>query len=355
MHILQSRKFWAMMIGVFLAFLLLLFRVLSALSDFDLTDREILNIEFFHGEVALQGSLIVANQTGPIVLFVHGDGPQDRFSASGYLPMMNALLDAGISVFSWDKQGIGESKGNWLDQSMQDRAEETAAAVAALRTVPGIDSRRIGLLGFSQAGWVLPRVPVLRSDLSFLIIIGGAITWRGQNVYYTRQRLLAEGHTLDEIAQIVDAQAVQNELYFRSSSTYEDYVSAEIEFGTAIEDVISRDRFGFIQRNIDADMRPFLNTLALPVLTMSGAQDLNVDADESVQTFIDTLSGQNPLSHVLRVTGATHSLLDARYFNYQLIDQWPCHIYLRFLLSGRKAYATDVAESLERWILDSYW
>ena len=63
-----------------------------------------------------------SQQRLPVI--IHGDGPQDRYSDNSYQPLFNALLDAGIAVFSRDKAGIGSSQGNWLHQSMDDRAEK---------------------------------------------------------------------------------------------------------------------------------------------------------------------------------------------------------------------------------------
>ena len=62
------------------------------------------------------------------VVLVHGDGPQDRRASGGYAPLINWSLDAGIAVASWDKARIGMSGGNWLDQSMSDRAAEARQA-----------------------------------------------------------------------------------------------------------------------------------------------------------------------------------------------------------------------------------
>jgi len=46
-------------------------------------------------------------------------------------------------VFSWDKPGVGASTGNWLHQSMSDRADETLSAINALWQVPGDGQRPV--------------------------------------------------------------------------------------------------------------------------------------------------------------------------------------------------------------------
>ena len=100
-------------------------------------------------------------------------------------------------MFTWDKPGVGRSAGNWLDQSMQDRAAEAMAAYLRVRSEPGVDAAKVGFLGYSQAGWVLPIV-VSRAQPAFTVIIGGAVNWRDQGAYYTRKRLQAQGVAADD-------------------------------------------------------------------------------------------------------------------------------------------------------------
>ncbi|WP_260081260.1 alpha/beta hydrolase family protein [Phaeobacter inhibens] len=120
---------------------------------------------------------------------VHGDGPQDRVSGGGYAPLINVFLDQGIAVASWDKPGVGASGGNWLHQSMADRASETSAALSLLNQ--RFDDMALGAVGFSQAGWVLPQLT--RRDADFLVLVGPAVSWQDQGDYYTRVRLAQDG------------------------------------------------------------------------------------------------------------------------------------------------------------------
>ena len=106
-------------IWFYLGFIVLLFVIIigrGQYSDFELDDHAlaITPINFTSKTDTLSGTLILPNQNN---IRVHDDGAQDRFSNSGYLPLINSLLDAGIGVYIWDKAGVGESQGNWLLQS----------------------------------------------------------------------------------------------------------------------------------------------------------------------------------------------------------------------------------------------
>lgn len=46
-----------------------------------------------------------------------------------------------------NKPGIGGSSGNWLEQRMEDRAQETIAAINWAKALPMIDTQSFGLWG----------------------------------------------------------------------------------------------------------------------------------------------------------------------------------------------------------------
>ncbi len=89
-----------------------------------------------------------------VAVFVHGDGPQNRWLSGGYRPLINSLLSDCIGVFSWDKPGVGNSGGNWLKQTMDDRAILANAVLVYLSALTELSNNRIGYLGFSQTNRV---------------------------------------------------------------------------------------------------------------------------------------------------------------------------------------------------------
>lgn len=131
-------------------------------------------IEFEHEGNHLSGSLIVPknkSESFPVVVFVHGDGamPYDAFSY--YRPLWNQLAEQGIASFSWDKPGVGNSQGNWQEQDMDDRADETIAVIEMLKKRSEVMADKIGLIGYSQAGWVLPLVASKSDFPDFMILV----------------------------------------------------------------------------------------------------------------------------------------------------------------------------------------
>ncbi len=320
-----------------------------ALPDFDLSEYRRKDIAFQSANGLLTGSLFLPAEAdnAPIVLVVHGDGPQDRFSGDGYLPLMNALLDAGIGVFSWDKPGIGESEGNWLDQSMRDRATEAVAALRAVRNTEDVAVDKIGFLGFSQAGWVLPETADMSPSPAFHILIGGAVNWREQGVYFTRTRLAVEGRSEAEILRLIEEQGERDAFIFGPDSSYERYLK-----NAETSAPMSRDRFQFVARNINSDALAGLANIEAPFLAVFGAEDLNVDTVRNASTYREILGSKRPENAVVVLPDATHGLLRSSIFNYQLTSQWPIWATGTFVLLGRNAYAPCAIPQITGWIKD---
>jgi pimeloyl-ACP methyl ester carboxylesterase len=319
------------------------FWVVRGLSDFDLTGHIIREVSFEVAGAVLSGTLVMPIDAinPPIALIVHGDGAQDRFSDGGYLPFINTLVDAGIGIFSWDKAGVGKSGGNWLDQTMDDRADEALAALQAISALDDVDLDQVGFLGFSQAGWVLPRV-ASRTTPAFTVIIGGAVSWRDQGTYYSRIRMSAEGVPQEEIEQRLIGRIIRNDLLFNKYSK----ITAMIDPDPA--------RFRFVYGAYWEDSINTISSMTGPVLAIWGEDDLNVDARSDSIIFQEKLKPLARDRHVVMVPKATHGLLRSDLFNYQLPSDWPWYLQYVFLGMGREAFAHQSVEQIADWVRSSF-
>jgi pimeloyl-ACP methyl ester carboxylesterase len=331
-------KGWAILALCALGLLIIASLALWRLGDHDLAHRSSKNFRFAANGIQLSGTLWLPEK--PViaaVVLTHGDGSLDRFADGAYAPMINTLLDAGIAVASWDKAGVGASQGNWLDQSMEDRAAETVAALDALAL--RMDGAPFGALGFSQAGWVLPRLGPDQAD--FIVLVGPAVSWRDQGAYYTATRLRLEGASETEIADALARAEGENERVF----------GAEAQFDPSqLSDDMNEARWAFIQRNRNEDARDFLGRLEIPTLALWGENDLNVDAANDAAIYRVTLLDQHPANDIVIVPNATHGLLKASPYNAQLVSTWRWHTVFRFMIEGRYAWASGSLDMMVDWI-----
>ncbi|NHF74513.1 alpha/beta hydrolase family protein [Paracoccus xiamenensis] len=268
---------------------------------------------FRHGEDLLAGQLLLPDAAGPYpaVIFVHGDGALPWDAHGYYRPFMQALNDAGFAVYSWDKPGVGDSTGNWLRQSMQGRADEVAAATAALRQDSRIRPDAIGLLGFSQAGWVMPKAIADDPELAFMISVSGAINWIEQSQYMTRNRMHLQGATEAEVSEALRFDRLLVGL-MEADASHEAYLDFMKEAPACCRDQMGADRWTFAKLNLRSDAKEDLRKVDVPVLAVFGNRDLNVDFSQSARVYERILARTPGAVEVVVLPDADHSLLPTK-------------------------------------------
>ncbi|MDM4720373.1 alpha/beta hydrolase [Micromonospora sp. WMMA1363] len=266
-------------------------------------------VEIQHDGLSLDGVLATPSTgDGPfgLVVFVHGDGPVDATADTFYRPLWESFAHAGYASLSWNKPGVAGSAGNWLDQTMADRAQEVAAALAWGRQHPSIDRHRIGLWGASQAGWVLPRVAAETPDLQFVIAVSPAINWLRQGRYHLLAQLRAEGAAAAEVDRALRRRERTLTL-LRRGATVEEY-------RTTIDhpdDTMTADRWTFITRNHTADATDDLRAMrGTPVLLLLAGHDNHVDVTETETVYRQLLPAAT--LHVKHFPDADHRMVRHR-------------------------------------------
>ncbi len=307
-------------------------------NSYDMDEQR---VSIRHGGHVLNGVLALprdGRKQHGLVVYIHGDGPVDATHDGGYRPLWEANAKAGYASLSWDKPGVAGAPGDWLAQSMDDRAAEAAAAIAWARTRPGIDGDRIGLWGASQAGWVLPKVAA-KTPVSFVIAVSPAINWLQQGRYNLLAELRSEGASAERI-EAQTAKSDRTRRLLRRHATFEEYVRAM--GGDA--DGMTADRWGFISRNYTADATRDLRALrGIPVLLTLADHDLNVDTADTERVYRKVLDAGGALT-VERYPDAAHSLVK------RSLEQSDLKLTLMALFSPRSLFADGFLESQRRFL-----
>ncbi|WP_228376976.1 alpha/beta hydrolase family protein [Chryseobacterium vrystaatense] len=112
------------------------------------------------------------------MVIVHGSDPVKR-----ELEFAKRLAKEGIAVFTYDKRGVGESGGVYVGPSVGTNNIDTAnitllaqdanAAVETFQTYLKDKKTPIGLVGFSQAGWIIPMVASKNPQIEFMVLFSG--------------------------------------------------------------------------------------------------------------------------------------------------------------------------------------
>lgn len=118
----------------------------------------------------------------PTAILISGAGQQDRDgTAYGHKPakiLAEYLSKNGIGVLRYDDRGVGGSKGDVWNATLQVQVSDAYAGVVYLKSRDDIDNSKIGLIGHSFGAMQATILAGNYSDISFLVMLGGiGIPW----------------------------------------------------------------------------------------------------------------------------------------------------------------------------------
>lgn len=161
-------------------------------------------VRFTSQGVTLVGTLFQPDHPRAAVVTVHGSGQEKRMAT-----FANRLAKDGIAVLTYDKRGVGDSGGvyagpevgtNNIDAAnLELLARDAAAAVDVLaKRLPG-KKIPVGLIGFSQAGWVIPLASKANPSVTFMVLFSGPVVTAREQLrfqFYTKSdRQFWDTHT----------------------------------------------------------------------------------------------------------------------------------------------------------------
>ena len=121
----------------------------------------------------LVGSVYRPKNAYASVVIVHGSGQETRMTEFAEL-----LANSGISVLTYDKRGVGKSGGVYAGPEVGTNnvdslninllAKDAGAALNKMKEYN--NGTPIGLLGFSQAGWIIPIAANNNPFVNFMVL-----------------------------------------------------------------------------------------------------------------------------------------------------------------------------------------
>jgi pimeloyl-ACP methyl ester carboxylesterase len=253
----------------------------------------------------------------PAIILVHGSGAENR---EYMLPWARFLIRRGIAVLGYDKRGVGESSGDWNTASLDDLAGDVVAAFEYLKTRSDIDRTHIGVLGISQAGWVMPLAAVRATDLAFLISISGAgVPPAETTIDQARNEMTMTGMPPQAVDQIINLLKLQYE-FARTGKGWEEYAAAReklvAKMGAAPKTIPGTQDdpyWQFIRGMYFYDPVPTLRRLQTPTLALWGELDNNVLAEKNKAAWEAALKAGGNKHYTLKILPkANHAQWEAK-------------------------------------------
>ena len=151
-------------------------------------------IFYKHGDLRLQAYLYKPAGKGPfpLIIYNHGSRAGAERGARPFPFIGQLLTNAGYAVLVPERRGYSKSDGVTFSedlnrdvgprfvQRMQDETGDVLAALDTLKADPTIDTKRIGIMGWSLGG-IVSVFAASRSDRFFAVVneAGAALTWGG--------------------------------------------------------------------------------------------------------------------------------------------------------------------------------
>jgi uncharacterized protein len=244
----------------------------------------------YASDVPLAGLLIhpSPSRRTPAVVIVHGSGSSDR--TNGWArAIAETIAQAGVAVLLTDKRGSGQSGGDWRTAGFDELADDALAGVRHLRTRNDIDPDRIGLVGLSQGGRIVPIAAARSDDVAFVVnIVGDAVSFGEQSAHEMRNIARQAG---------LDAELTREVLELNSAAGRALLTDEWTEYGQLREQALTRPWapiaqgfppvgapiWTFLGKVADFDPMPYWILVRQPVLVVYGAEDEqdNVAVEES--------------------------------------------------------------------------
>ena len=281
-------------------------------------------VRFDSAGVTLAGTLTRPrfSSAAPGVVLVHGSGERTRRSMGLFA---RVFAYRGYATLAYDKRGVGASEGApdaWRRFDIDDLAGDATSAYRRLCAEDGVDPSRVGFLGVSQAGWVVPRAVEQSAQFggpAFAILLSPSVSTIAEDRVFGRRARArhvgagrsgaAEAAVLQELDHALTRTGDGEAEYFRTW----DRLSQRPWFDAVFEPRERRpadDPFRRWERTVlGVDPEPVLERLDLPILWVFG--DARFDRFSPVASStrrVERLRGAGKDYTIVAIDGVDHDL-----------------------------------------------
>ncbi|SHJ99981.1 alpha/beta hydrolase family protein [Hymenobacter psychrotolerans] len=276
----------------------------------------------------LAGTLTLPAGKGPFpaVVLVSGSGPQDRdgtiLDHHPFRVLADYLTRRGIAVLRFDDRGTGKSQGSFPTATTTDFLTDAQAALAFLRTQPGIQPKRVGMIGHSEGGTIAllagaqPQPPAFIVSLAGVGVSGSELLVRQQSdllrtagldtVHLNQVR-----RTQQQILQIIATTPDNPPAIARMVPLLKQVSPGVTE--SALTAMATQMTGPWYRHFLTLNPQPALAKVKAPVLALNGTKDLQVAADLNLAAIEQGLkAGGNRDVTVQQLEGLNHLLQTAK-------------------------------------------
>ncbi|CAN5457047.1 alpha/beta fold hydrolase [soil metagenome] len=252
--------------------------------------------------IMLAGTLTYPDSDGvfPAVILISGSGPQNRdqkiFGHRSFLVLADHLTRHGFVVLRYDDRGTEQSTGDHSLATSADFATDVLVAVDFLKTRSEIDSDHIGLIGHSEGGVIAPLAANQSDDIAHIVLLAGTgIPGKEISLLQTKSLLTDLPFEVEDEESFIQF----NERWLEiaaSDQMIPEKRDALTQHFRDVESVLyamlpeGMDTENYIAQQVRMSLSPWmqyfynhnpsdeLGKITIPVLSLNGSKDVQVDA-----------------------------------------------------------------------------
>lgn len=258
------------------------------------TDFTIQDVKFESQGITLAGSILKPKKPFAAVVIVHGSDPVKR-----ELEFAKRLAKEGIAVFTYDKRGVGESGGVYVGPSVGTNNVDTTnlnllsndanEAVKTFRTYLTDIKLPVGLVGFSQAGWIIPVTASKNLQVEFMVLFS--------------------------CPTITTLEQLRFQFYTNGNNDFwENHTDADAREHTKNDS----DKYQFVA----TDPKVSLNTLSIPGLWIFGEKDIQIPVKLCIEQLNTFKVQGKPFEYILFSTLGHNTAFDSDTTPFDISIQW---------------------------------
>jgi pimeloyl-ACP methyl ester carboxylesterase len=236
-------------------------------------------ITFQSGSLHLAGTLLLPGSEGqyPGVVLVAGSGRVDRnenakkLEINAFRDIAFYLAEHGIATLRYDKRGVGESEGEFLETGFFDNVSDAFSAFGYFKAHERIRPDLVFCLGHSEGAFITTRLAATGVDMAGAILLSGAAR-SGEEVLQWQAEQVVKGmrgvnRWLINFLHI-DVQKTQRKQLDKIRRSTKDWYRVQL-----IAKLNAKWMREFISYNPAEDMPK----VHVPVLAITGSKDIQVD------------------------------------------------------------------------------
>lgn len=286
----------------------------------------------FKNDILLKGTLSLPEKDGkfPAVVMLHGSGPGDRDSnvkGMKNFNLFNSLAkhfsEIGVASLRYDKRGVKESEGSYLESGMWDLVKDAVAGIRFLKEHSQIDENKIIILGHSEGCILAPAVNKIE-PVNGIIFLSGTAGCLSDAIHYQMEKLSEEIKVKKGIiGSILRVMKIDQKVLKQNKKTMDKVIQSE---KAVMKINMVKINAKWIREHFQYNVANDLPYVECPILAITGSKDLQVNPEDAKR--IASL-GKGPseyhiiegLNHILRLQEDELSFLKIKKIYMKNLDK----------------------------------